>query len=80
MYYVKFDNGAYDWETHFFNKKENAVTLAKEIFIEDVLSEYGCLLFDDEQILNLYKCDLLAIEHGSYFNDRLEIQKIKTED
>ncbi len=77
MYYVKFDNGAYDWEIHFFKKKENAVQLAKEIFIEDILSDYG---LNGEQFLKLYQCDLLAIEHGSYFNDRLEIQEIKTED
>ncbi len=76
MYYVKYD-GPFFSDLHFFNEKENAVQLAKEIFIEGILSE--CVL-NDEQFLKLYQCDLLAIEHGSYFNDRLEIQKIETED
>ena len=79
MYYVKFD-GLYNHGICFFNEKENAVELAKEIFIEDIFSEYDGLPLNDKQILKLYQCDLAAIEHGSYFNDVLEIQKIETED
>lgn len=70
-------------ETLYFNKKENAVKKAIEIFTENVFEEVDSIKEWNEDFMgeeNAFENTVKEIETGKYFDDNFEIFEIETED
>lgn len=78
MWYVKDMN--YEG-TFFYNKKENAVERAFEIFKHDVLSIYGDEEgFKEEEGQTFEEVKKEMLEEEDYWDDSVQLAKVVTED
>ena len=72
------------YENEYFNKKENAVNRAKELFTQLIYNDYwsGSIeKFDENNGEFTYKEVMKNIETGDFYYDQwIEIEKIKTKD
>lgn len=73
----------YRHETLYFNKKENAINKAIEIFTENVFEEVDSIEEWNEDFMeeeNAFENTIEEIKTGKYFDDNFEIFEIETED
>ncbi len=88
MFMVKFETQYFDYEREFYNKKENAVKRAFEIYEEQI--DYETNKYYDgnrkEMIANCFGTEeeynkvIEQIKAGDYDDDWVTILEIKTED
>lgn len=78
MYRVSLPERDYN---EYFNKKENAVKRAKELFTKCIYNDYwtGSIEKYNEEYGN-YEEVMAEIETGNFFDEWVTIEEIKTED